>query len=915
MNYNRILGLLFGAALPLAASAQHYADPDPKALKRDEAQLLMDNGHYYYASLLLKETGDVPERLICEYFLNRKGTAERIKAWTTDNPLEPETNRLKLMEANLYAREKQYDKALDIYKRRQTDNVPLSELTEAQLNEAIVYIETKQYAPARELLVKLRERQTHRSDILYYICYINYMDGYYKEAIRDFARLAGNKNYANQVQVYEADCYLNSGNAAKALTLIRRYRVSRRHPELMLEAKRIEGEALYQTGKYYDAINKLTDYTGQTQQPKRTALYKLGMAYLKTDNYERAAENLSAGAGNESNAMAQNAWLNAGIAYVKTGKTERARMAFQLAADMNYDNDAQEEALYNYALTLHDGESMGFGESVKTFERFLNQFPNSKYRYSVSRHLQEVYLQQDNAEEALASINKIEHPDKDMLQTKQHILYNLGVKKFQAADYAATRRFMEQSLQAQDNPECYYWMGESAYRLGQYNQAVKELQTYLARAAAQAPNRPLAEYSMGYALFKLKKYTEAMPHFRSFTQTGHNGDVAVAGGENALRADALNRTADCLFTDRKYDEAYNTYQKARDLQSTHGDYALLQQAFIAGLKGDYDKKVSLLSGFHGLYAASPFNADALFEQGRAYVQKNDADNALNAFRTLMERYPKSVSAQKAGNEIALVAFAQGKTEEAIKNYKQVVASFPQTEAAQTALANLRDIYTQLGRVDEYAAVAATAGQPVSAEDLDKLADDAALRAYTDGQFAQAMQHYLQLEAQTTSEQMRAKALTGQLRCALAEDNDEQVIQTADKILRPGVKVAFETAQEARINRAHRYMKKGVSDKAVADLTLLAEDSVTVYGAQATVELAQYAYDTKQYEGAEQLLTQFTDAGSSYSYWLARAFILLSDVYAETNRKIEAKQYLLSLKSNFSDNEEINRMIEERLAKL
>ena len=914
MNYNRLFGFILGAALPVAAAAQHYADPDPKALKRDEAQLLMDNGHYYYASLLLQETGDVAGRLVCEYFLNRKGTAERIKAWTGDNPLEPETNRLKLMEANLYVRDKLYDRALDIYRKRNTDNVPLSELTEAQLNEAIVYIETRQYEPARRLLTTLRERQTHRSDILYYICYVNYMDGYYKEAIRDFAKLAKNSRYASQVQVYEADCHLNSGNASKALTLIRRYRTSRRHPELALEAKRIEGEALYQTGKYYDAINALTAYTYKVQQPKRTALYKLGMCYLKTDNYDKAAENLVAGAGDEPCAMAQNAWLNAGIAYVKLKRTDQARMAFQQAAGMEYDRKAQEEALYNYALTQHDGQTMGFGEGVRTLEQFLNQFPDSKYKHTVSRHLQELYLQQGNAEEALASISKIENPDKDMLATKQHILYNLGVNQFRKADYAAARQLMQQSLQAQDNTECYYWLGETAYRLGKYRQAAKDFKTYLDRADAQAANRPLAQYGMGYALFKLKEYTEAQACFSAFLRQNTAAQTA-AGGSASLQADALNRMADCLFTQRKYNEAYAAYQKVRDTHAAQADYALLQQAFIAGLKGDYDRKVALLSNFHGTYAASPLNADALYEQGRAYVQKNDAANALNAYRTLQERYPKSTAAQKAGNEIGLVYFTQGNMDLAVKAYRQVVADFPKSEAAQTALANLKDIYTRQGRVDEYAAVAATAGNPVSAEELDRLTDEAALRALTDGQYRLALTHYTQLEAQTASDEMRAKALTGQLRAAMALDDDETVIATAGKILQPGTKLPLETLQEARLDRAHRYMKKGQADKAVADLNYLAEDSVTVYGAQATVELAQYAFDTRQYEGAEQLIMQFTDKGTTYDYWLARAFVLLADVYAQTDRKIEAKQYLLSLKANYPDNEEINRMVDERLGKL
>ena len=82
-----------------------------------------------------------------------------------------------------------------------------------------------------------------------------------------------------------------------------------------------------------------------------------------------------------------------------------------------------------------------------------------------------------------------------------------------------------------------------------------------------------------------------------------------------------------------------------------------------------------------------------------------------------------------------------------------------------------------------------------------------------------------------------------------------------------------------------------------------------------VEMAQYYYDIEQYGVAEQMLDRFIDSGTSHSYWLARAFILLADVYLKTDRAIEAQEYLLSLKTNYTESAEINQMIDERLKKI
>jgi hypothetical protein len=51
------------------------------------------------------------------------------------------------------------------------------------------------------------------------------------------------------------------------------------------------------------------------------------------------------------------------------------------------------------------------------------------------------------------------------------------------------------------------------------------------------------------------------------------------------------------------------------------------------------------------------------------------------------------------------------------------------------------------------------------------------------------------------------------------------------------------------------------------------------------------------------------------YWLARSFILLSDTYVKLDRKLEARQYLLSLEQNYQADDDIAEMIKSRLEKM
>ena len=821
MKRKHFIALLM-AISPMLGFAQHHADPNAQSLRQEEARRLLDEGHYYAAKLLLKNSKEEGEKLICD----------------------------------------------------------------SRLYEAIAYINTGNIDVAEQILKSLEESKSHQVDVLYYTGYVKYAKGEYESALSDFEAVENTFDYKKKAPVYMADCYEQLGRSQDALNKIRAYNQQYGSTELSREASRIEGEALYDMQDYYNAIIKLKEYTDEESSPKRTALYKLGMSYFHTKAYGSAAPTLSASAGSERDAMSQNAWLHAGISYINLQNKNQARMAFQQASEMDFDSRVQEEALYNYALLLHEGSTMGFGESVSTFENFLNKFPNSQYKNQVSKHLTEVYFTSKNYPAALASINKIKNPSAEIIQAKQKVLYNLGVMRFTDGDFQSAQDFMQQSIRTKDNAEAYYWKGESEYRLADYSLADTDLKHYLSMSSGNAKNKALAKYTLGYSQFKQQKYTQAQPYFEQFISSSPSA-LASLSNEKSLRADAYNRLGDCQFSQRNYDAAYKSYQQALETDRTNGDYSLLQQALISGLRGNYDKKVELLGQLSNQYGNSEYGSDALFEQGRAYVQVGEKQKAMDCFTSLIQKYPQSTNARKAGNEIGMIYYENQQADAAIAAYQRVIQEYPNTEEAQTALSNLKDIYTDQGRVNEFA----------------------------NGNHAQALTYYQQLEAQTQSAEVRLRALTGELHSAANAKNKEAVMDVANKMLQEGSKVSPDVQSEARLLRAQTYMGQGNSDAAVADYQVLAQDKKTVYGAQGTVELAQYAYDTQQYEGAETILSQFIDSGTTHSYWLARAFILLSDVYVATDRSIEANEYLLSLKSNYTESEEINRMIEERLAKM
>lgn len=893
-NWKSALAAMIAVSLlPLSTRAQ-----DVETVMRR----LTEQSHAYAALGVDPASARECDVLVGEYFINKNGTAARISRWLQAHPAaaQYDRNRLSVLLANLLVREGDYRQALQIYETHALYSLPESETTEARLSQAVAYIRTGRIQAASSVLESLGEAKTHQVDILYLSGYVKYAEGDYRRAIPFLEAVQESPDYRRSASVYLADCYLCSNRPKVALQLARAYQQDFPQSSLLPEAVRIEGEALYDQQQYAAATRKLQTYTASTASPQRKALYKLGMAYYQQGQFDQAAKTFSQSAGSERDAMAQNAWLHSGLCYLQTGQKQQAGIAFQQASEMDGDAAVQEEALYNYALTLHDGATMGFGENVRVFEQFLNQFPQSQYRNSVARHLTEVYFTTKNYPAALASINKIQKPSREILAAKQKVLYNLGVQAYHQGDMQVTKEYMRQSYATSPQAEPLLWKGEAEYRLGEYDAAAADLKKYLGEKGALASNQSKAHYLLGYTYFKQKNYTAAAAQFERCEQTGATG------------ADALNRLADCQFAARNYDAAYSTYDQARRADPTHGDYGLLQQALISGLRGNYSQKLRLLQQVGTSYQGSSLAAEALYEQGRAYVQAGDNERAATAFRRLAEDYPESPLARKVLNELGMIYSNEGNTNMAIKCYRVAIELYPNTEEAQTAVANLRDLLSATGRIDELQALAQQAGQPLSQEELDNVTSDAAMRAQSNGQHDQALTLYRRLEAQTSSSTVLQQALNGQLASAKQLGNRETLIDVTSHLLDPATRTSSELMLQARLLRAQNYLAAGRADSAVADYQQLTQMPQTIEGAQATVELAQYAYDTKQYESAEAILSKFTDTGTPHAYWLARGFVLLSDVYAATGRSIEARQYLLSLRSNYTESEEINRMIEQRL---
>lgn len=352
------------------------------------------------------------------------------------------------------------------------------------------------------------------------------------------------------------------------------------------------------------------------------------------------------------------------------------------------------------------------------------------------------------------------------------------------------------------------------------------------------------------------------------------------------------------------------------------------------------------------YPESPVSRKAAAEIGLLYYQNDDYNRAIEAYKYVITQYPGSEEARLAMRDLKSIYVEANRVDEFAALAAQMPGAIrfePNEQDSLTYIAAekvymkgeiipARESFTRYLQSYPNGAFSLNAHYYLSLigkeqkDETGVLEHTGKLLEYPDSpyseeallmhgeilfnrkEYKQALADYKQLQTRATTAERRQLGVTGVLRCGVLLKDDIEVIQAATALLAEA-KLTPELQNEALYYRVKAYLNQKAVKKAADDLKLLAKDTRTLYGAEAKYLSAQLMYNAGEYAAAEKEILNFIDQSTPHAYWLARSFILLSDVYVAMDKKLDARQYLLSLQQNYHADDDIERMIQERLEKL
>ena len=598
-------------------------------------------------------------------------------------------------------------------------------------------------------------------------------------------------------------------------------------------------------------------------------------AYLTSTDYDKALQSINhiKNPSAKVKRAKQYVLYNLGVQALSNGKNEQAVTYLKQAVDLgNQDKTVLNESrLWLAEAQYRTGDYKGATSNQMSY---VNATSKSDDNYSLAQYnLGYSLYQQRRYTEAKQAFQNAINSGKLADELKADAYNRLGDTQYYTQDYTAAQASYDKALADDKGGSKDYSMYQKAMMLGmtkQYGQQVSALDA-LIKAYPKSELIPQAMLEKGNALAADGKGNDAVAAYNALVKAYPKSVEARKGLLQMAVVDKNMNNEDAAI--EAYKKVIKNYPSSEEAQAAAEDMKLIYAD--RGQLGEFQK---FLNGIPNGPRVDVSEMDRLtFEAAeKAAIASKPSIDKMQAY---LKQNPNGAYAAKAKYYIARHNYNNGKYSEAINGLDDALRGNKQASWAEDAMAMRSDALMQTGKA------------------------------------ADALSSYKELAEISSSDDNRTTAELGIMRAAKQLGRWSDLKDVCATLLNRGGLTASEE-KEVTMNRAIAASHLGDSKSAENDLKTLAKDTKSAEGAQAAYELAQLQFDAGNLKQAERTANSLIDAGTPHHYWLARTFILLSDIYVKQGKTSEAREYLQSLKSNYPGKEkDILDTVEQRLAAL
>ena len=815
MIKHKLTALLFAAGLYCTAVAQPTnAVTDPEKKYKDAKELFVKE-QYALAYPLFKELKEAyPDNAIsnhtylnddisyfytvCELKLVQPVAEDEAKQYIEVVSNEPRRELMSYHLAKFYFTKEDFSNAITYYERAGLDNLSNDEIADAKFERAYCYFNLKQFETAKPLFDEIHQLPGNKYyyPANYYYGFISYYDKQYNEALKAFKLVETRDEYKGVVPYYIAEIYYFQGKKDESL----------RYGESVLarggtlyyekEMKLLMGQLHFEKKEFAKALPLLEYYVNNSDKVDKEVLYEVSYCYYQDNQLQKAINGFKQ-LSNLKDSMGQNSMYLLGDCYLRTNQKANARNAFQYCAYNNSNARQQEVSRFIYAKLSYE---LGYQDiALNELKKFLTDYPNSDYETEAKELLVGLLANTNNFADALSLYESMGKPTVAMQKVYPRILFGKAVEYINDQQIIRADELLTKVLTDQYAgpilPYANFWKGEIALRNGKFDETIKYMTAYLQSSApSQGEATPqAARYNLGYGWMKKENYKQALNYFEQVTKS-------VTVTSPAMEQDAYVRAADCYFMNREFAKANGMYDNVINNALPQSDYAYFQKAMIAGVKSSADK-IKTLNTLTRLYPQSGLVPDVTMEIANTYMADEKFRDAIPYLNNILNMPDAGGLKPAAYLKLGLSYYNTDDNKDALTNYQTLIQKYPQSPEADEALDNIKRIYVEDGKPNEYVELMRKNGKNISVSEADSLTYTSAELKYNANDCAAAITGFSNYLSQYPNGSFALEANYFRSECYNKSKDFQNALTGYNYVNAKGLNRYFEkaTLEAARIN--------------------------------------------------------------------------------------------------------------------
>lgn len=718
------------------------------------------------------------------------------------------------------------------------------------------------------------------------------------------------------------------------------------------------GMAYYQTQKYPASITALGKVTTEQDSLSQNSYVFIGHAYLQTEQPDKARMAFQAASLMPfDKKLQEEAMYNYALAtYQSNAPFGEMIKAFEKFIEL-YPNSKHQNSIYEHLadVYLSDKNYEGAIKSISKltklspkleqakeqalFQIGVEAFNNRNYHLAIENFKQSLKIYSNKSfssqaylwiAEAYYRIGEIEKARQNLttfLNSKQgktfdqlqKAYYTLGYTYFEEKQYNTARPYFTTFLEI-DNIASSSLYPDVLNRLGDcyfYNRDLKQALKYYDKVPIRSTVADYALYQKAFIMGLQKSHSEKIRVLNTLIAQYPHSDY---------HDDAMYEIGRTYLLQEKYNEAIEAYHR---LQKRHAKSQLTRRAaleigMIYANMQQTDNAIKAYKQVIEKYPSSEETRVALESIQSIYIDKNQVDEYIT-YREQIAGTTISTIAKSEEDSISFLAaeraYARGEYQQAVTSLNKYIIDFCETPTLNCITAQYY-LAESLFKLDDRER-AMTYYHKLTELDGNTYEEPALMRAaeitYEQKNYTTAKNYFDQLYEVASNKETRGIARLGVLRCSHFTNRHADAIKVATEIIDDPTSTA-DLLREARYCRIKANLATTIDPKAQSlatteDMKKLSTDISFAEGAEVKYLYAQWLFDTERDSDAEAVIMEFIEQGTPHQYWLARCFVLLSDIYSARHDDFMAKQYLISLQENYNADDDIKNMINSRLEQI